>query len=156
MKICTHKERQEGESGCHVCISHFSLPMVPCASSPVTRVCAKNEAPEAWAGGRCLITVLRCQTLYSTLFLALNCFLLWFLHFSLKSHKCFSTTGIALCNRHNQEWEVQRLLQSWFQTRCIVFYNNISAGRTSLLQVYRCYWTYVAIQEPIKWSLHLH
>ena len=28
---------------------------------------------------------------------------------------------------------------------CIVFYNNISAGHTSLLQVYRCYWTYVAI-----------
>ena len=44
----------------------------------------------------------------------------------------------------NQEREVQRLLQSWSKTTCIVFYNNISAGHTSLLQVYRCYWTYVA------------
>ena len=40
----------------------------------------------------------------------------------------------------NQEREVQRLLQSWFKTRCIVFYNNISAGHTSLLQVYRLNW----------------
>ena len=37
-----------------------------------------------------------------------------------------------------QKQEVQRVLQSWFQ-------NNISAGHTSLLQVYRCYWTYVGI-----------
>ena len=38
-----------------------------------------------------------------------------------------------------QEREVQRLLQSWFKTTCIVFYNNISAGHTSLLQVYSCF-----------------
>ena len=44
-----------------------------------------------------------------------------------------------------QEREVRRLQQSWFKTTCIVFYNNMSAGHTSLLQVYRCYWTYVAI-----------
>ena len=37
----------------------------------------------------------------------------------------------------NQEQEVQRLLQSWFKTTYIVFYNHISAGHTSLLQVYR-------------------
>ena len=38
-----------------------------------------------------------------------------------------------------QEQEVQRLLQSWFKTTYIVSYNNISAGHTSLPQVYRCY-----------------
>ena len=51
-----------------------------------------------------------------------------------------------------QEREVQRLLQSWFKTTCIVsFLNNISAGHTSLLQVYRCYWTYVAISILYRW-----
>ena len=45
--------------------------------------------------------------------------------------------------RHRNEWqkrdekyqerEVQRLLQSWFKTTCIVFYNNISAGHTEIL-----------------------
>ena len=29
--------------------------------------------------------------------------------------------------------------------RVLFFYNNISAGHTSLLQVYRSYWTYVVI-----------
>ena len=37
----------------------------------------------------------------------------------------------------NQEQEVQRLLQSWFKTTYIVFYNNISAGHTSLLEIQR-------------------
>ena len=53
----------------------------------------------------------------------------------------------------SQEREVQRLLQSWFKTTCIVFYNNISAGHTSLLQVYRCYWTYVAITILYRWRI---
>ena len=54
----------------------------------------------------------------------------------------------------NQEREVQRLLQSWFKTTCIIFYNNISAGHTSLLQVYRCYWTYVGITIFIyRWRM---
>ena len=37
-----------------------------------------------------------------------------------------------------QEQEVHRLLQSWSKTTYMVFYNNISVGHTSLLQVYRC------------------
>ena len=41
-------------------------------------------------------------------------------------------------------------MQSWFKTTCIVFYKNISAGHTSLLQVYRCYWTYEAITILLK------
>ena len=52
-----------------------------------------------------------------------------------------------------QEREVRRLQQSWFKTTCIVFYNNISAGHTSLLQVYRCYWTYVAITILYRWRM---
>ena len=35
-----------------------------------------------------------------------------------------------------REREVRRLQQSWFKKTCIVFYNSISAGHTSLLQVY--------------------
>ena len=42
----------------------------------------------------------------------------------------------------NQKREVQRLLQSWSEQRVLFLHNNISAGHTSLLQVYRCYWTY--------------
>ena len=56
----------------------------------------------------------------------------------------------------NQEREVQRLLQSWFETTCIVFYNNIPrpAGHTSLLQVYKCYWTYVAMKPTMRQTSH--
>ena len=54
---------------------------------------------------------------------------------------------------HYLEREVQRLLQSWFKATCIVFYNNISAGHTSLLQVYRCFWTYVAITILYRWRM---
>ena len=50
--------------------------------------------------------------------------------------RCFKDLSICM---QCQEREVQRLLQSWFKTTCIVFCNNISAGHTSLLQVYRCY-----------------
>ena len=46
-----------------------------------------------------------------------------------------------------QEREVQRLLQSWFKTTCIVFYNNISAGHTSLLQVYSSFFTFWLIRS---------
>ena len=34
------------------------------------------------------------------------------------------------------------------------FHNNISAGRASLLQVYRCYWTYVGITILFRWVLN--
>ena len=52
---------------------------------------------------------------------------------------------LASSPKKNQEREVQRLLQSWFKTTCIVFSNNISAGHTSLRQVYR---------RIILWLLH--
>ena len=34
------------------------------------------------------------------------------------------------------------LLQRWLGKCVLFFHNNISAGHTSVLQVYRCYWTY--------------
>ena len=34
---------------------------------------------------------------------------------------------------------------------CCFFLNNISAGHSSLLQVYRCHWTYVAITILYRW-----
>ena len=37
--------------------------------------------------------------------------------------------------------------------RVLFFYNNISAGHTSLLQVYRCYWTYVGITILYRWRM---
>ena len=67
---------------------------------------------------------------------------------------CMKLFAWLFCEEQtNQEREVQRLLQSWFKTTCIVFYNNIPrpAGHTSLLQVYRCYWTYVAM-KPTMWQ----
>ena len=64
------------------------------------------------------------------------------------------TADKLLVFKWSKTQEVQRLLQSWFKTTNIVFfYNNISAGHTSLLQVYRCYWTYVAITILCKWRM---
>ena len=68
---------------------------------------------------------------------------------------CMKLFAWLLCEEQtNQEREVQRLLQSWFKTTCIVFYNNIPAGQTSLLQVYRCYWTYVAMKPTMRQTSH--
>ena len=38
--------------------------------------------------------------------------------------------------------------------RVLFFHNNISVGRASLLQVYRCYWTYVGITILFRWVLN--
>ena len=57
----------------------------------------------------------------------------------LVSDQPINVTLELLFSKNEKSKEVQRLLQSWFKTTCIVFYNNISAGHTSLLQVYRCY-----------------
>ena len=68
---------------------------------------------------------------------------------------CMKLFAWLLCEEQtNQEREVQRLLQSWFKTTCIVFYNNIPAGQTSLLQVYRCYWAYVAMKPTMRQTSH--
>ena len=65
-------------------------------------------------------------------------------------HNCTVVGRAWICK---QEREVRRLQQSWVKTTCIVFYNNISAGDTSLLQVYRCYWTYVPITMLYRWRM---
>ena len=55
--------------------------------------------------------------------------------------RCVSGDVVRARSRNHKQ-EVQRLLQSWSEQRVLFFHNNILAGHTSLLQVYRCYWTY--------------
>ena len=45
-------------------------------------------------------------------------------------------------NIKNQKRDRSKVLQSWSEHEqpVLLFHNNISAGHTSFLQVYRCYW----------------
>ena len=74
----------------------------------------------------------------------------------------FKGQFLALASPIAKNQKTKDYCKADLKQRVLFFLNNISAGHTSLLQVYRCYWTYVAItilqshfRSPPHFSLQL-